>query len=254
MQRSQLRRPSPSGCARGLQESEARIPPATRGIPTAEAAGTIIVDPEKRFLYLVLGRGRRSDTASVSAVKVSGGRYRDHQAQGRMAEVDPAQGDDGAQPGSGAVAERHAGRSWKSVGCAALYLYQGEVDTLFRIHGTREPESIGRAVSSGCIRMLNADVAELFDRVPIGTKVIVPWRRPADHEGGEKPSTAGLDRTGWRTAPRIALLDTALERSPQPPRTTKQPARTFDPPSATQVSKKPYVPRLHSAAPFAGEG
>ena len=59
------------------------------------------------------------------------------------------------------------------LGARALYLYQGGRDTLYRIHGTNEPQSIGRAVSSGCIRMLNADVIDLYDRVPVGTKVVV---------------------------------------------------------------------------------
>ena len=59
------------------------------------------------------------------------------------------------------------------LGARALYLYKGGRDTLYRIHGTNEPQSIGRAVSSGCIRMLNADVIDLYDRVPIGTRVVV---------------------------------------------------------------------------------
>jgi lipoprotein-anchoring transpeptidase ErfK/SrfK len=59
------------------------------------------------------------------------------------------------------------------LGARALYLYSGNRDTLYRIHGTREPWTIGRAVSSGCIRMLNEDVIDLYNRAPIGTKVIV---------------------------------------------------------------------------------
>ena len=59
------------------------------------------------------------------------------------------------------------------LGARALYLFQGDVDTLYRIHGTFVPSSIGKAVSSGCIRMLNADVADLYERVPIGTRVVV---------------------------------------------------------------------------------
>ena len=59
------------------------------------------------------------------------------------------------------------------LGARALYLYQGKKDTLFRIHGTNEPWSIGQAVSSGCIRLLNQDIIDLYDRVPIGTSVVV---------------------------------------------------------------------------------
>ena len=59
------------------------------------------------------------------------------------------------------------------LGARALYLFQDHKDTLFRIHGTNEPKSIGKAVSSGCIRMLNADVIDLYGRVAKGTKVVV---------------------------------------------------------------------------------
>jgi lipoprotein-anchoring transpeptidase ErfK/SrfK len=59
------------------------------------------------------------------------------------------------------------------LGARALYLFQGNKDTLFRIHGTSEPDTIGQAVSSGCIRMLNADVIDLYQRVPKNARVIV---------------------------------------------------------------------------------
>jgi lipoprotein-anchoring transpeptidase ErfK/SrfK len=59
------------------------------------------------------------------------------------------------------------------LGARALYLFQDKKDTLFRIHGTNEPKSIGKAVSSGCIRMLNADVIDLYGRVAKGTQVVV---------------------------------------------------------------------------------
>lgn len=59
------------------------------------------------------------------------------------------------------------------LGARALYLFQGGRDTFFRIHGTTAPESIGRSVSNGCIRMLNEHVQDLYDRVPIGTVVTV---------------------------------------------------------------------------------
>ena len=59
------------------------------------------------------------------------------------------------------------------LGVRALYLFDKGGDTMFRIHGTNAPSSIGTAASSGCIRMLNSEVVELFNRTPIGTKVIV---------------------------------------------------------------------------------
>jgi lipoprotein-anchoring transpeptidase ErfK/SrfK len=66
------------------------------------------------------------------------------------------------------------------LGARALYLWQGNKDTLYRIHGTFEPWTIGTNVSSGCIRMINQDVIDLYDHTPTGTKVVVlnsPSRR-----------------------------------------------------------------------------
>lgn len=59
------------------------------------------------------------------------------------------------------------------LGARALYLFQGGVDTYFRIHGTTQPQTIGQSVSNGCIRMLNDHVIDLYQRVPIGTVVTV---------------------------------------------------------------------------------
>lgn len=66
-----------------------------------------------------------------------------------------------------------AGGLGNPLGPRALYLYQGERDTLFRIHGTTEPETIGSAVSSGCIRLINQDIVDLYSRVAVGTRVVV---------------------------------------------------------------------------------
>ena len=59
------------------------------------------------------------------------------------------------------------------MGARAMYLFQGSKDTLFRIHGTNQPEYIGEAISSGCIRMTNEDVIDLYKRVKVGTPVVV---------------------------------------------------------------------------------
>ncbi|SER72135.1 TAT (twin-arginine translocation) pathway signal sequence [Tranquillimonas rosea] len=59
------------------------------------------------------------------------------------------------------------------LGARALYLFKDGRDTYFRIHGTTQPQSIGRSVSNGCIRMLNAHVKDLYQRVPLGTRVTV---------------------------------------------------------------------------------
>ena len=68
---------------------------------------------------------------------------------------------------------RPAGRPENPLGARALYSTTHGKDTLYRIHGTNEPEKIGQAVSSGCIRMRNIDAIDLFNRVPVGAKVIV---------------------------------------------------------------------------------
>ena len=59
------------------------------------------------------------------------------------------------------------------LGARAIYLFQNGRDTYFRIHGTTEPSSIGRSVSNGCIRMINEHVEDLYERVPVGTRVVV---------------------------------------------------------------------------------
>ena len=87
-------------------------------------------------------------------------------AQGGMAGLDATAGDDCAAALPPSV---HGRRPWESDGARALYLGS----TIYRIHGTNQPETIGHAVSSGCFRLANGDVIDLFDRVPVGTKVII---------------------------------------------------------------------------------
>jgi lipoprotein-anchoring transpeptidase ErfK/SrfK len=72
------------------------------------------------------------------------------------------------------------------LGARALYLWQGNKDTLYRIHGTNEPGTIGRNVSSGCIRLTNDDVVDLYDRIPVGTKVVVLASPAAERVGAVK--------------------------------------------------------------------
>jgi lipoprotein-anchoring transpeptidase ErfK/SrfK len=75
----------------------------------------------------------------------------------------------------GAIAKRprHEGRPGKSDRRARLYLWSGNKDTLYRIHGTNEPWTIGTNVSSGCIRLTNEDIVDLYNRARVGTKVVV---------------------------------------------------------------------------------
>jgi lipoprotein-anchoring transpeptidase ErfK/SrfK len=142
---------------------------------TAEPPGTIVVDPKKRWLYHVqaggksirygVGVGEDGKNWSGEAIikrKVKWPQWRptkEHLA------VYPtlAKYRDEAMPGG----------PGNPLGARALYLFQGDVDTLYRIHGTIKPKGIGREVTSGCIRMLNVDVVHLYDQVEIGTRVVV---------------------------------------------------------------------------------
>ena len=66
-----------------------------------------------------------------------------------------------------------SGGNHNPLGAAALYLYRGGQDTMFRLHGTNEPWTIGQAVSSGCVRLTNEDIVDLYNRAPVGAKVLV---------------------------------------------------------------------------------
>ena len=139
-----------------------------------EEPGTVVVDPKGHFLYHVLsdgkatrygvGVGRAGFSWSGSAEIRMKRRWPRWVPPREMVDRDErAQKWANGQPGG----------PGNPLGARALYLYSGGKDTLYRIHGTNEPQSIGKSVSSGCIRMLNEDVADLFDQVEIGTKVIV---------------------------------------------------------------------------------
>ena len=143
------------------------------GNPTGEPPGTIVVDPGQRFLYLVLPDGK--------AVRYGIGVGRQGFSWNGEAAIRAKRKWPAWHPPVEMQARDPRAREWKNgmpggsnnpLGARALYLYKGGRDTLYRIHGTNEPQSIGRAVSSGCIRMLNADVIDLYDRVPIGTRVV----------------------------------------------------------------------------------
>ena len=143
--------------------------------PTGQPPGTVVVDPTHHYLYLVQEGGKAlrygvgvgkagmewSGTADI-AYKREWPRWT---PTNDMIERDPqtyskwAGGMDGGDR--------------NPLGARALYLFQGGRDTLYRIHGTNEPWSIGKSMSSGCIRMMNQDVIDLYRRVPDGSKVVV---------------------------------------------------------------------------------
>jgi lipoprotein-anchoring transpeptidase ErfK/SrfK len=135
---------------------------------------SIVVDPRRRFLFYVLddhravrygvGVGRAGFAWSGSAIVGMKRRWPRWVPPRSMVERDAnARRWVNGQPGG----------SDNPLGARALYLFANGADTLYRIHGTNDPRSIGRAVSSGCIRLLNEDIAELYELVKIGTKVRV---------------------------------------------------------------------------------
>jgi len=135
--------------------------------PTNEAASTIIVDTANTYLYFVLGNGQAIRYGI--GVGREGFTWSGRERVSRMAEWP------NWRPPADMVARNPdlpdfvPGGVNNPLGARALYLG----DTLYRIHGTNEPSSIGTFASSGCIRMLNADVIDLYRRVVVGTQVVV---------------------------------------------------------------------------------
>lgn len=147
---------------------------------TEERPGTIVIDTRNRHLYLTMENGQ----AVRYGIGVGGvGMSWSGRAQvGRKAEWPRW------TPTSAMIRrDPERNRPWANgmppglsnpLGPRALYLHQGGRDTLYRIHGTNEPHTIGQAVSSGCIRMLNQDIIDLYGRVPAGAQVVVLPDRP----------------------------------------------------------------------------
>jgi lipoprotein-anchoring transpeptidase ErfK/SrfK len=146
--------------------------------PSAFSAGTIIVDTANRFLYLV-------ETDSLArrygiGVGKAGLAWSGTAEVGRKAEWPFWKPTEQMIRRNPKKYLRYAnglrgGRN-NPLGSRALYLYRNGVDTYYRIHGTTEPWTIGQAVSNGCIRMVNEHVEDLYERVSIGTKVVVLHR------------------------------------------------------------------------------
>jgi lipoprotein-anchoring transpeptidase ErfK/SrfK len=147
---------------------------------TTEAPGTVVVDPQSRYLYLVMrdgmavrygvGVGRSGFGWSGAATIKDKQEWPDWYPPKEMFARQPELMEQmGALPGGHGM----PGGPGNPLGARALYLWQGNKDTLYRIHGTFEPWTIGTNVSSGCIRMINQDVIDLYNHTPTGTKVVV---------------------------------------------------------------------------------
>lgn len=141
---------------------------------TSHPAGTVVVDIPARRLYYVLGDGRAMRYGV--GVGRQGLALRGDAYIGRKSEWPswtPTANMMRRDPRNLKYAGGMAGGPNNPLGARALYLYRGGNDTMFRLHGTNQPQSIGHAMSSGCIRMLNHDIIDLYSRVPVGSKVVV---------------------------------------------------------------------------------
>ncbi|MFC4174226.1 L,D-transpeptidase [Microvirga sp. GCM10011540] len=138
--------------------------------PTGEAPGTIVVDTKERFLYYVMD-GRKAIRYGVTVGDEAYG------WTGTARVARKAEWPNWTPPAEMKARWPHVqytrGGPENPLGARALYLYDGNRDTLYRIHGTNEPEKIGLAVSSGCIRMRNIDVIDLYNRTALEARVIV---------------------------------------------------------------------------------
>jgi lipoprotein-anchoring transpeptidase ErfK/SrfK len=160
------------------EPDEWRIPTTRNKVAyvTSERPGTIIVDTGPRNLYYVLPGNEAIQYRVATGAEAYG--WTGRASVGQMKEWP-------TWMPTASIMERwpefrayiaHGpleGRWDNPLGARALYLFQGNHDTLYRIHGTNEPSEIGQAVSSGCIRMRDYDVIDLYSRVHIGTPVVV---------------------------------------------------------------------------------
>jgi lipoprotein-anchoring transpeptidase ErfK/SrfK len=168
---------------------------------TAEPAGTIVIDTAARHLYYVQGNGR--------AIRYGVGVGKEGMSWSGVATVGNKRAWPDWYPPKEMIARRpdiesklvalQSGRGLPGgpdspLGARALYLHQDGKDTLYRIHGTLEPYTMGQAVSSGCVRMINQDAIDLFSRVDVGTRVVVL------PDGPRQPAMAGADMRGEQYA------------------------------------------------------
>jgi len=177
----QAAQPAPSDEGDVPFELPARFKRQVVAYPTREAAGTVIIDTPNTYLYYVLGGGQ--------AIRYGIGVGRDGFTWSGMQTITKkAEWPDWTPPPEMIARQpylpRHmAGGPGNPLGARAMYLG----GTVYRIHGTNAPSTIGTHVSSGCIRLINEDVSDLYSRVNLGTKVIVlPMDRRAENSFGTR--------------------------------------------------------------------
>ena len=136
--------------------------------------GSIVVDTNDKFLYSVEGGGwatRYGVGVGQAGLSLKGNASVGHKAV--WPSWTPTENMMRRKPRLVQYAGGVPGGPDNPLGARALYLYRNGQDTMYRLHGTNEPWSIGRAVSSGCVRLLNDDIIDLYERTPVGTSVVI---------------------------------------------------------------------------------
>jgi lipoprotein-anchoring transpeptidase ErfK/SrfK len=157
-----------------------------------EAPGTIVVDSDAHYLYYVLADNkaiRYGVTVGEEALSWYG-----IAKVGRKAEWPTWTPTADIKKRLGNVPNFVEGGPHNPMGARGIYLYQGNKDTLFRIHGTNQPEYIGQSISSGCIRMTNEDVIDLYNRVKMGSIVVVLAPKQGDSPSNPQVAAATYNR------------------------------------------------------------
>ena len=250
----------PSDKAQLAKARYAAVPPAEpfrRAIVDyhrKELAGTIVVDSDNHYLYLVQDGGkaiRYGVTVGEEALAFSG-----IAKVGNMAEWPKWTPTADIHKRIEGLPASVPGGVDNPLGARALYLYQGNKDTLFRIHGTNQPEYIGASISSGCIRMTNEDVIDLYSRVKQGTVVVVLDPKTGrlavqfqDGAAGRRPRRpdAAVTDAGYSSAdrrsrapvlPALFLCGLLLARAARPRRLFRHP--TFQRRARLRDSHQPW--------------
>jgi lipoprotein-anchoring transpeptidase ErfK/SrfK len=159
-----------------------------------EAPGTIVIDSDSRYLYYVLPGGkaiRYGVTVGEEAQAWSG-----IAKVGRMEEWPPWVPTPGEHARLDPLPAFVTGGPHNPMGARGIYLYSGNKDTLYRIHGTNQPEYIGSAISSGCIRLTNEDAIDLYNRVKVGTIVVVLAPKQGDSPYNPRMALGSSDNNG----------------------------------------------------------
>jgi hypothetical protein len=220
-----------------------------------EPAGTIIIDTPHTYLYLVLGSGKamrygigvgREGFTWSGAEKVTKmAEWPDWHPPEEMIERQPY------------LPRFMAGGEGNPLGARALYLGQ----TLYRIHGTNQPSTIGTFVSSGCIRLTNDDIVDLYGRVQVGTRVVVlpgtppdsvqatPNARPVESPPRQRPKAVAAEKPAATPAPGVPPQALPPQASPPPASPAQAPTAKGEPTSkdTTGAIPAPAAPAMPSA-------